>query len=143
MNDNPGLKGAAQMARESTASTANVRIRPDDATVPTADLVGMPHEPGFTPGPWMLHKQLADLVCGDCDWSLQTEEAGAFLLFCHHPSAPAEANARLIAASPALFYAARRALAYVNRDEDADDMAEVAEALSTAIAEATGGQSDV
>lgn len=55
-----------------------------------------------TPGPWELHHQSPDLMAGDCDWSLQTESAGAFLLFCHHPDAPAEANARLIAAAPEL-----------------------------------------
>lgn len=56
-------------------------------------------EAGPTPGPYELHHQSPDMVAGDCDWSLQTEAAGAFLLFCHHPAAPAEANARLLAAS--------------------------------------------
>lgn len=64
-----------------------------------------------TPGPWYLHHQSPDFVAGDCDWSLQTEKAGAFLLFCHHPEAPAKANARLIAAAPELFEALQRLVA--------------------------------
>lgn len=59
--------------------------------------------PAHTPGPWTLHHQPDDMMGpSDCDWSLQSEAAGAFLLFCHHPDAPAKANGHLIAAAPDL-----------------------------------------
>lgn len=79
-----------------------------------------------TPGPWELHKQSTLLMVGDCDWSLHTEEAGAFLLFCHHPDAPAKANAHLIAAAPELLAALKEVVAISDRKHDAWDMARAA-----------------
>jgi hypothetical protein len=52
-----------------------------------------------------------------CDWSLQTDAAGAFLLFCHHPGAPAEANARLIASAPEMLSALKASIKLADRNE--------------------------
>lgn len=90
-----------------------------------------------TPGPWDLHHQSPEFRGGDCDWSLQTEEAGAFLLFCHHPKAPAEANARLIAAAPDMLACLQEIVAYRGGAESALDDPYVMERVNDAIAKAT------
>jgi hypothetical protein len=82
---------------------------------------------GFTPGPWMYR---ANPGSSKEDWTFHIDRQGTpgrmnwgiLIAACWgHVSESAEANARLIAAAPALYEAAKEALRYVKLEPVLDD----------------------
>lgn len=82
-----------------------------------------------TPGPWTVRYRTevyaGPVLIADCS-------------VIHGASLQEQANARFIATGPQMLETLKKALAYLNQEDDCDDVSEVHDAIEDAIEKATG-----